>query len=66
MRELAQAYAAHRLQGLPACLLSFDVDHFRAINDGLGHTAGDQALRDLAAAVSGCWLQSMCSVAWAE
>lgn len=52
MRELAQAYTAHRLQGLPACLLSFDVDHFRAINEGLGHTAGDQALRDLAAAVS--------------
>ena len=52
MRELAQAYAAHRQQGLSACLLSFDVDHFRAINEGLGHTAGDQALRDLAAAVS--------------
>jgi GGDEF domain-containing protein len=34
MRELAQAYTAHRQQGLSACLLSFDVDHFRAINDG--------------------------------
>lgn len=52
MRELAQAYTVHRQQGLPACLLSFDVDYFSAINEGLGHTAGDQALRDLAAAVS--------------
>lgn len=51
MRALAQAYEAYMQRGRSAYLLSFDVDHFKAINDGLGHPAGDQALRDLASAV---------------
>lgn len=48
MQVLEAAYAGFKRNARPACLLSFDVDRFKAINDGLGHPAGDQALRDLA------------------
>ncbi|HZS00863.1 MAG TPA: diguanylate cyclase [Chloroflexota bacterium] len=33
----------------PISLILFDVDHFKTLNDTLGHQAGDAALRDLGA-----------------
>lgn len=51
MQVLERAYSEFVVHGRPACLMSFDVDNFKAINDGLGHPAGDQALRDLAHSV---------------
>ena len=33
----------------PLCLAMFDVDHFKSINDRHGHSAGDEAIRRVAA-----------------
>ncbi len=37
-----------QLGTLPVCLITFDVDYFKKINDAFGHAAGDIALQRLA------------------
>jgi diguanylate cyclase (GGDEF)-like protein len=46
-RELART----ERYGRPLSVVLFDIDHFKALNDRLGHLAGDFALRELSALV---------------
>ena len=43
-----------RSKGLPAAVLLFDVDGFKALNDGLGHAAGDRILAEIGARTRAC------------
>ena len=40
--------AAHRQQDVPCCLMMFDLDRFKQVNDTFGHQAGDAAIISLA------------------
>lgn len=42
-------FARVRRTGQPCTLMMFDIDHFKKINDGYGHPAGDEVIRATAA-----------------
>jgi diguanylate cyclase (GGDEF)-like protein len=48
-RELLRSARYHR----PLALILFDIDHFKDINDKLGHLGGDFTLRELSVCVQG-------------
>jgi diguanylate cyclase (GGDEF)-like protein len=39
--------------GVPLSLLMIDIDHFKQLNDAIGHLAGDDCLRQVARAIAG-------------
>lgn len=49
-REILRA----RRVGAPVGVMAIDVDHFKNINDTLGHEAGDSVLRGIAEKLAGC------------
>ncbi len=49
---LARELQKYARSGSPLSLMILDIDHFKKINDSLGHQAGDAVLRELTARVS--------------
>jgi diguanylate cyclase (GGDEF)-like protein len=53
MERLVSELGAAQRHGRAVSLLMLDVDHFKRVNDQLGHVAGDEALRMLARVLLG-------------
>jgi diguanylate cyclase (GGDEF)-like protein/PAS domain S-box-containing protein len=52
--RIAVALASAQRHGRVLAVVFIDLDHFKEINDTLGHEAGDQLLRSVAARLLGC------------
>jgi diguanylate cyclase (GGDEF)-like protein/PAS domain S-box-containing protein len=52
--RLTQAIASAYRHGKSLALLFLDVDHFKRVNDSLGHASGDQLLRSIARRLAAC------------
>jgi diguanylate cyclase (GGDEF)-like protein/PAS domain S-box-containing protein len=52
--RLSKALAAARRRNEQVAMLFLDIDHFKLVNDSLGHTVGDHLLKEFAARLKGC------------
>jgi diguanylate cyclase (GGDEF)-like protein/PAS domain S-box-containing protein len=50
--RFAKVLEQTRITGRPGALLFCDLNHFKLVNDGYGHEAGDRALREIATRLS--------------
>lgn len=50
--KLQQEWSRAAREALPMALIMLDVDHFKLFNDSYGHQAGDECLKQIAAALS--------------
>jgi diguanylate cyclase (GGDEF)-like protein len=56
--RLEMALATARRSGVQVAMLCLDLDHFKEINDTLGHAAGDTLLRTVTVRLRGCLRES--------
>jgi diguanylate cyclase (GGDEF)-like protein len=48
----------------PVCLIFFDVDHFKSINDHFGHSKGDEVLKSIAQTIKSILTEQHTFVRW--